>query len=284
MNRIAYVGDKFVPLDEAKISVLDRGFLFADGVYEVSAVIDGLLVDNAAHLARLERSLAELRIEQPMPMDQLVLQQKQLVRLNNLDEGLIYLQVTRGTADREFGFPTDTKPNLVMFTQEKPVVDFEAVRTGISVVSTPDIRWQRRDIKSTSLLAQVLSKQVAVEAGAGEAWMVEEDYVTEGSSSSAYIVTHDNVLVTRPVSNKILAGITRQALLQLAQEKGLRIEERQFTIEEAQQAKEAFISSATTCVLAVVEVDGKPVGTGKPGAFVKQLREIYLDFARATSD
>ncbi len=284
MDPIAYVNGSFVPLSEAKVSILDRGFLFADGIYEVTAVLDGKLVDNASHLARLERSVGEISLQLPETIQRIMGIQKELVARNKLLNGMVYLEVTRGAdKGRDFAFPKGgVKPTLVMFTSEKDIINAPSAKTGISLITVPDIRWARRDIKSVALLAQVLAKQAAAEAGAGEAWMIEDGLVTEGGSSSAFIVTHDDVIVTRPNSNSILPGCTRKAVKALAEERQLRVEERAFSIAEALAAKEAFITSASVFVNAVVSIDGKTVGTGKPGPLTNRLREIYIDFARAT--
>jgi D-alanine transaminase len=284
LDRIAYINGSFVPLAEAKVSVLDRGFLFADGIYEVAAVLDGKLVDNALHLARLERSVGEIALPLPETLPRIQEIQKELIARNYLVEGLVYLQVTRGAhTGRDFAFPKDVRPTLVMFTSPKDIVDATSAKTGIAVISVPDIRWARRDIKSVALLAQVLAKQAAAEAGAGEAWMIEDGMVTEGGSSSVFILTQDDVLVTRPNSNAILPGCTRKAVVALAEERQLRVEQRLFSVEEALVAKEAFITSATLFVQPVVTIDGKAVANGKPGPMTNRLREIYLDFARATA-
>ncbi len=285
MDPIAYVNGAFVPLSEAKVSVLDRGFLFADGIYEVAAVLDGKLVDSAAHLARLERSVGEIGLALPESLARIEELQKELVARNELEQGMVYLQVTRGAdAGRDFPFPKgNVKPTLVMFVTAKDIVNAPSAKTGIGVITVPDIRWARRDIKSVALLAQVLAKQAAAAAGAGEAWMVEDGHVTEGGSSSAFILTKDDVIVTRPNSNAILPGCTRKAVVKLAEERQLKVEERLFTVAEALAAKEAFITSASSFVQPVVSIDGKPVGDGKPGPVATRLREIYIDFARATA-
>ena len=284
MDRIAYVNGSFVPLAEAKVSVLDRGFLFADGIYEVAAVLDGKLIDNASHLARLERSVGEIALDLPETLPRIQEIQKELIARNRLVSGLVYLQVTRGAhTGRDFAFPKEVKPTLVMFTSVKDIVDAPSAKTGIAVITVPDIRWARRDIKSVALLAQVLAKQAAAEAGAGEAWMIEDGLVTEGGSSSAFILTQDDVLVTRQNGSEILPGCTRKAVVALAEERQLRVEQRAFSIEEALAAKEAFATSATVFVQAVVSIDGKPVADGKPGPMAKRLREIYVDFAKATA-
>jgi D-alanine transaminase len=285
LEPIAYVNGAFVPLSEAKVSVLDRGFLFADGIYEVAAVLDGKLIDNASHLARLERSVGEIALPLPESLDRIEAIQKELVRRNNLVNGMVYLEVTRGAdSGRDFAFPkADVKPTLIMFTSVKDIVNAPSAKTGIGVITVPDLRWTRRDIKSVALLAQVLAKQAAAEANAGEAWMIEDGKVTEGGSSSCFILTQDDVIVTRQNGSAILPGCTRKAVVKLAQERQLRVEERAFSVEEALAAKEAFITSATVFVQAVVSIDGKKVGSGKPGPMTDRLREIYVDFARATA-
>src|SRR6516162_2483613 len=283
LDSIAYVNGSFLPLSEAKVSILDRGFLFADGIYEVSAVLDGKLVDNASHLARLERSVGEISLKLPESVDRIVEIQKELIARNKLGNGLVYLEVTRGAdTGRDFAFPKGVKPTLIMFTSVKDIVNAESARTGINVITVPDIRWTRRDIKSVALLAQVLAKQAAAEAGAGEAWMIEDGKVTEGGSSSAFILTQNDELVTRKNSSSILPGCTRKAVVKLAEERQLRVEERSFTVEEALKAKEAFITSASLFVQPVISIDGKAVANGKPGPIAARLREIYTDFARAT--
>jgi D-alanine transaminase len=284
LEKIAYVNGSYVPLSEAKVSVLDRGFLFADGIYEVAAVLDGKLVDNASHLARLERSVGEIRLELPATIARIQEIQKELVARNELVNGMVYLEVTRGAdAGRDFAFPKEVKPTLVMFTAEKDIVGAPSAKTGINVITVPDIRWERRDIKSVALLAQVLAKQAAAEAGAGEAWMIQDGKVTEGGSSSAFILTQDNIIVTRQNGSEILPGCTRKAVVALAEERQLRVEERAFSVEEALAAKEAFITSATVFVQGVVAIDGKTVGNGKPGPLTDRLREIYVEFAKATA-
>jgi D-alanine transaminase len=285
LDSIAYVNGSFLPLSEAKISILDRGFLFADGIYEVAAVLDGKLVDNASHLARLERSVGEIKLKLPETVERITEIQKELVARNKLVNGLVYLEVTRGAdKGRDFAFPKgDVKSTLVMFVSEKNIVDAPSAKTGINVITVPDIRWERRDIKSVALLAQVLAKQAAAEAGAGEAWMLEGGLVTEGGSSSAFILTQDDVIVTRQNSNAILPGCTRKAVVALAEERQLRVEERPFTVAESLAAKEAFITSASLFVQPVVAIDGKQVGSGKPGPMATRLRELYVEFAKATA-
>jgi D-alanine transaminase len=285
LDQIAYVNGSFVPIADAKVSILDRGFLFADGIYEVAAVLDGKLVDNASHLARLQRSVGEISLKLPETLERIQEIQKELVAHNNLVNGMVYLEVTRGADNgRDFAFPKgEVAPTLIMFTTVKDIVNAASAKTGIGVITVPDIRWTRRDIKSVALLAQVLAKQAAAEAGAGEAWMIEDGKVTEGGSSSAFILTKDDVLVTRHNGSEILPGCTRKVVVALAEERQLRVEERAFSVEEALAAKEAFITSATLFVQAVVSIDGKTVGGGKPGPITNRLREIYVDFARATA-
>lgn len=283
MASIAYVNGEFLPLENARVSVLDRGFLFADGIYEVSAVLDGKLVDNESHLARLERSLGEISLPLPEPRARIEEIQRELIARNGLVEGIVYLQATRGAADRDFVFPKDVPPTLVMFTQAKTIVEAAAAKTGIAVKTVPDIRWARRDIKSVALLAQVLAKQAAAAEGCQEAWMVEDGFVTEAGSSTAFIVTKEGVIVTRPNSQAILPGCTRRSIAALAQEHQIRFEERTFNVAEALEAAEAFITSASSFVMPVVKIDGQPVAAGTPGPLTTRLREIYVDFARRTA-
>ena len=281
MSRIVFVNGSFVPYEEARIPIMDRGFLFADGIYEVSAVLNSRLVDNDAHLARLDRSLKEIRIANPYSAQEWMRLEEELVRRNGLVEGVVYMEVTRGAAERDFAFPKDTKPTVVMFTQVKNISRAPAAETGVAVVTVEDLRWKRRDIKSVALLAQVLAKQAAAEAGVAEAWMVEDGHVTEGSSSTAFIITKDGRIVTRPLSNAVLPGITRLSVMRLAGEHGLAIQERLFTLEEAHEAAEAFLTSASSFVMPVVRIDGKPVGAGEPGVLTRRLRQLYLEMAGA---
>lgn len=285
MPDIAYVNGAFTPLADARVSILDRGFLFADGVYEVAAVIDGRLIDNAAHLSRLERSLRELRLDSPVSLARIAEIETELVARNDVNEGLIYLQITRGVAERDFSFPKDAAPTLVAFAQEKNILASPAAQSGVKILTVPDLRWARRDIKSVALLAQVLAKQAAVEADCQEAWMVDADgLVTEGSSSTAFIVTKARAIVTRSNSEAILPGCTRRAVLALAEREGLMIEERGFTVAEAADAAEAFLTSASNLVLPVIAIDGKAIGAGVPGEQSQALRALYIAFARAGED
>ncbi len=283
MSRIVYVNGAYLPEEEAKISVFDRGFLFADGVYDVSSVLAGKLIDNASHMARLQRSLDELKMAPPLPLDEIPLIQREIVDRNALDQGTVYLQVTRGAADRDFPFPEGATSSLVIFSQERNLVEDPAAARGIAVITLPDIRWQRRDIKTVQLLAPALAKQAALDAGANDAWLVEDGHVTEGSSNNAYIVTLDGTIVTRALSNAILHGITRRAVLALAEREGLKVEERSFTPEEAYEAGEAFITSASTFVYPVVTIDGRILGNGVPGPVATKLRQLYIEMALAES-
>lgn len=283
MSRIVYVNGAYLPEEEAKISVFDRGFLFADGVYEVSSVLAGRLVDNAAHLARLERSLGELRMQAPVPLAEIPAIQREIVARNGVDQGMVYLQVTRGAADRDFPFPKGATPSLVVFSQAKNLLEDPVAARGISVVTLPDIRWQRRDIKTVQLLAPALAKQAALDTGADDAWLVEDGLVTEGTSNNAYIVTAEGAIVTRALSHAILHGITRRAVLRLAEREGLAVEERGFTVDEAHEAVEAFITSASAFVYPVVRVDGRILGNGAPGPVATQLRRLYIEMALAQS-
>jgi len=283
MSRIVYVNGDYLPEEDARISVFDRGFLMADAVYEVSAVMGGKLVDYPGHVARLHRSLDALKIAAPVSDDGLLEIHRELLRLNHLDEGLVYLQITRGAADRDFVWPKNARPSLVLFTQAKHFEDAEGPKHGIKVASVPDLRWGRRDIKTVQLLYPSFAKMEARAKGADDAWLVEDGFVTEGTSNNAYIVTRDGTIVTRNLSHDILHGITRASVLRLAAESQMKIEERPFTIAEAQAAAEAFITAASTFVCPVVEIDGVKVGSGKPGPVAKRLREIYLANARATA-
>lgn len=284
MSRVFYVNGAWVAEEAAQVSVLDRGFLFADAVYEVTAVLDGRLVDLEGHLARLGRSLAALGMDPPVPAAGLAGLHREAVARNDLREGMVYLQVTRGVAERDFLIRPGAAPGIVLFTQARALVESPAARTGIRVVSRPDLRWGRRDIKTVQLLAASLAKSEAVAAGADDAWLVEADgSVTEGSSSNAWILTAERVLVTRALSPAILPGITRAAVLKLAGEAGLRLEIRAFSIEEACAAHEAFVTAASSFVLPVVAIDGAVIGDGSPGPVARRLRDLYIAEARATA-
>jgi D-alanine transaminase len=277
MTRTVYVNGRYLPEDEARISIFDRGFLFADGVYEVTSVLEGKLIDFAAHLARLRRSLAELDLPSPGSDAEIEAMHRELASRNDLREGMIYMQSTRGAADRDFLFPpAGTAPSLVAFTQATALLDRPAVRSGIRIVTLPDLRWKRRDIKTVQLLYPSMAKMEAKARGADDAWMVEDGFVTEGTSNNAHIVTHEGTIVTRPLGQDILHGITRAAVLAYAGEAGVKVEERPFTVEEAQDAAEAFITSASAFVLPVVAIDARPVGEGRPGPVAMRLRDIYI--------
>ena len=280
--RQVYVNGEFVAESDARISVFDRGFLFADSVYEVTAVLDGKLVDFAGHVRRLRRSLGELFMPFFHTDEQLLAIHRELVQRNGLHEGLIYMQVTRGAVDRDFLFPPADTPNgLVLFTQAKPLANNPLLERGMRIVTVGDIRWGRCDIKTTQLLFASITKTAAVQQGADDAWLLRDGLITEGTASNAYIITRQGVLVTRNLSNALLAGITRASLLALVQEQGLSIEERPFTPAEALQAAEAFVTAAATLVMPVVSIDGQAIGDGKPGARTLRLRELYIAHSRA---
>jgi len=274
LDRTVYVNGEYVKEEKAVVSIFDRGFIFGDGVYEVVPVIKGKLVDKKYFIERLDRSLKEVSIPWPCPQDAYMEVMKNLVEKNSLEEGIVYSQVTRGAADRDFQFPSEVKPGFVAFTSVMNLLTNPNIETGIKVVTTPDIRWKRRDIKTINLLGQVLAKQDAVSRDGEEGWMVEDGVVTEGVSSTAYIVK-DNVVITRPLSNLILPGIRRRTLLEIASNANISLEERAFTVDEAKRADEAFISNATTMVLGVVSIDGVQIKDGKPGLITKKLRGLY---------
>lgn len=280
MSRTVYVNGDYLPEEEARISIFDRGFLFADGVYEVTSVLEGKLIDFPGHVRRLHRSLDELELPAPVDDAELEAIHRELVARNALEEGMIYLQVTRGAAERDFAWPDEPRPSLVMFTQARPLADTPAARNGIRVITVPDIRWARRDIKTVQLLAPSMCKMMAKKAGCDDAWMVEDGFVTEGTSNNAWIITPEGVLVTRSLSNAILHGITRAAVLTYAREAQVRVEERPFTADEARGAAEAFITAASAFVTPVVEIDGVRLGDGTPGPVTRRLREIYLSESR----
>ena len=282
MSRTVYLNGAYLPEEDAKISIFDRSFLMADGVYEVTSVLGGKLIDFAGHSKRLARSLNELEMQKPDAFDELLEIHRELVRLNDIDEGMIYLQVSRGSAgDRDFAYPNaDVKPTLVLFTQSKPnLANNPVAKVGIKVISIDDQRWGRRDIKTVQLLYPSMGKMMAKAAGCDDAWMVEDGHVTEGTSNNAYIVK-GNTIITRHLGTEILHGITRAAVLRFALEAQMKVEERSFTIEEAQDADEAFITSASTFVMPVVEIDAAPVGKGTPGPVAARLRDIYLEESR----
>ncbi|MGJ8688336.1 MAG: D-amino-acid transaminase [Gammaproteobacteria bacterium] len=276
MEKIVYVNGDFVPQSEAKVSVFDRGFLFGDGVYEVIPVLNSRLIESQHAVTRLDRSLNEIGMAWPCRKDEYLLILEELRARNEIVEGAVYMQVTRGVAERDFAFPKDTPTSFVAFASSRKLIDNPLAKTGVSVVSVPDLRWKRRDIKSINLLAQCIAKQEATSRGAYEGWMHEDGFVTEGASSSAYIVQAGKV-ITRPLSRSILPGIRRKVILQLIADHGIELEERPFSLEEAGQADEAFLSSATTLVMPVVSIDGKPVADGAPGPVTQLMRKLYIE-------
>ena len=277
MSRTVYVNGEFLPEENAKVSVFDRGFLFADAVYEVFPVLEGCIVDAEAHLTRLGRSLNEISLPDPYSPSEYVPLLKTLVRNNKLTEGLIYMQVSRGVADRSFDFPVDIDPTVVMFTQEASLYNNPKAEKGIKVVTLPDIRWQRCDIKTVALLPACLAKAEAARREADDAWQLDRDgNITEGSSNNVYIVTKDGKLVTRPLSNDILPGITRVSIMKLLEQTNLVLEERPFSVEEAENAQEAFYTSASAFVMPVVKINSTEINGGKPGPSAQQLRELCL--------
>ncbi len=278
MSRIAYVNGQYVPHAQAMVGIEDRGYQFADGVYEVCEVRGLRLVDERRHMARLDRSLRELRMAHPMTPKALGIVMRETVRRNRVRDGIVYVQVTRGEMRRDFPFPPDgTRPSIVVTARSHDTVKLEKqAADGIAVVTMPDLRWQRVDIKSVALLPNVLAKQAAREQGAKEAWLVDEQgRVTEGASSNAWIVTRDGKLVTRPLSGDILPGITRSVVIDLIAREGLGFEERPYTVEEAYAAREAFVTSASQLVMPVVQIDGRPIGNGAPGLIASALRRDY---------
>jgi D-alanine transaminase len=280
MSRTVYVNGSYVPGAEAKVSIFDRAFLFGDGVYEVTAVLASRPVDMEAHLARLDRSLDEMNIAPPLSHAELRVLHQELIAKNGLDEGIVYLEITRGVADRDFAYPEAARPTVVGFTQDRPLIDNPYAVSGVKVITIPDIRWKRRDIKSTALLAQAMGKQQAKLAGAYEAWMVEDGTVTEGTSSTAFIVDAGGTVRTQPLGHHILPGVTRRAVLRLAGIEGVTVAERPFTVAEARAAREAFLTAASAFVLPVVEIDGAKIGDGKPGPIAKLFRQLYVEEAR----
>lgn len=284
MPRIAYVNGRYVAHADACVHIEDRGYQFADGVYEVCEVARGYIVDMKRHLDRLNRSLNELGIAWPMARKAMEIVLREVVNRNRVVNGLVYVQVTRGVAGRDFLFPADTRPALVVTAKKvDPAGPAKRAEAGINVITVPENRWDRVDIKSVGLLPNVLAKQKAKEAGAQEAWFVDADgNVKEGGSSNAWIVTRDGVLVTRPAEHGILRGITRTTLFDVAAKLGLKIEERFFSVAEAKAAREAFISSATTIAMPVVAIDGEPVANGHPGSVVLTLRQAFFDVAEKT--
>ena len=286
MTRTVYVNGTYLPEHEATVSIFDRGFLMSDAVYEVTSVLDGKLIDFAGHVARLERSLGELDMPTPVSAEVLLTIHRELLVRNGVTNGLVYLQISRGSAgDRDFLFPDPAKTpqTMVLFTQSKPgLADNPAARTGLKVISVPDIRWGRRDIKTVQLLYPSMGKMMAQRVGCDDAWFVEDGFVTEGTSNNAYIVK-GGTIITRNLSSDILHGITRAAVLRFAREAQMQVEERPFTLQEAQDADEAFVTSASAFVLPVVEIDGRSLANGTPGPVATRLREIYLEESRKSA-
>ena len=279
MSRIAYVNGRYVPHRKAAVHVEDRGYQFADGVYEVFAIHQSRLVGEKGHLDRLAHSLAELRIEMPVSRRVLGVITRELVRRNRVRDGLVYLQITRGVAKRDHSFPENTESSMVLTARQSAPLDKDSLRRGVGVITLPDIRWKRHDIKSIALLPNILGKQQAQEAGAYEAWLVNDDgMVTEGTSSNAWIITKDGDLVTHNASHAILNGITRLSVLEAAAEAGVKFVERPFSVDEALQAKEAFVTSSTSHVKAVTSIDGKAVGNGHVGELTSRMLDLYVDF------
>ncbi len=280
MPRTVYINGRYCAPEEAQVSIFDRGLLFADAIYEVAGVIDGKLMDFAAHMQRLDRSLAEMGIEGAPGHAEILAVMRELVRLNGVEEGLIYMQITRGSeGDREFVPSTAMAPTVFAFAQKKSEETKRELEDGIVMASAPDIRWARRDIKTVGLMGSVFAKTAAKRAGAGEALLHQDGHVTEGAATSFYIVKQGGI-VTRPLSNDILHGCTRKALLALLEEGDIGLDERLFTLEEALAAEEAFITGASTYVTPVVGIDGRTLGDGRPGPVTRRLQELYLDFAR----
>lgn len=284
VTRYVYVNGDFVEAQHATISIFDRGFLFADGVYEVTAVLGGRMIDFQPHLQRLRSSLSKL--EMPLDLDDAAIEEIHtgLIERNRVEHGVVYIQVTRGVAERDFAYPADATPTVVAFTQPRDYFGDANAEKGVSVITTPDLRWVRRDIKSIALLPQAMGKQAAKKRGAFEAWMIEDGLVTEGTSSSAFIVTKDGVIVTRALGWEILPGLTRSRLLTLIQDEKLPVDQRPFSVDEALAAREAFLTSASSFVLPVVSIDGHAIGDGTPGPIARRLRERYLDFATPPAD
>ena len=282
MTNIAYVNGAYEKIENAKVSIMDRGLLFADGVYEVAGVFDGVIIDNESHILRLQRSLNEIKLTLPIELDELLIVQKKLIEINKLKEGTLYFHVTRGISQtRDFEFPEDQSPSLIMFVHHKQIMDLPIGILNAKVMTLPDLRWKRRDIKSIALLPQVLAKQVAHENNCNEVWMYEDGYITEGGSSNAFIIK-DNKLISRKNNEKILSGTTRQAVLKLLELEGLAFDERPFTIEEAYGADEAFYTSASVFVMPVISIDDRVINDGIPGNLTLKLRNLYENFAKSS--
>jgi D-alanine transaminase len=281
--RQVYINGDFKKEDEAKVSVFDRGLLFSDSLYEVTTVINGKLIDFNNHMKRLDRSMTELKFKKLLNHLDILIFHRKLIELNNLKEGMIYLQVTRGVADRSFDMPKDKiEPTVLAFTQEKKIIDSESAKNGIKVMTLDDMRWKRCDIKTTQLLYASMAKTEATEKGFDDAWMLREGYVTEGSSSNAWIIK-GKIIMTRQSDNLILSGITRDAIFKCAKDLGYEVVTKNITLPDAQSASEAFITSATACVMPVVKINTSQIGDGKPGKFVTALREEYIKQALESS-
>ncbi len=279
--RTFYLNGNFVAEAEALVPVMDRGFLMADAIYEVIAVLDGKLVDFEGHWVRLGRSLGELNIPNPFNREGFLSICKEIASMNALQEGGIYIQITRGVAERDFLMPEGIEPTVLMFTQARDVIESPAAKRGIKIAIRPDLRWQRGDIKTTQLLYASLMKSEAHKAGMDDCWLERDGFITEGTSNNAYIVKDDKI-ITRPLSNDILAGITRASVMQLCEEHDLALEERLFSVDEAKDADEAFVTSATAMVMPVVEMDGVQIGGGQPGPLARRLRELYIENGKKT--
>jgi D-alanine transaminase len=275
LEKLVYVNGNYLPENNATVSVFDRGFVFGDGIYEVIPVVNHTLIDLDYFLDRITYSLDQLSLAWPCSKTELLDIAKELIKRNKLKEGSVYLQITRGVAPRNFPFPADTRPTLVAYTNQAAIIDNPLATTGVDVVTVEELRWKRRDIKSLNLLAQCMAKQVAAAQGCYEAWMVEDGFVTEGASSSAFIVKN-GTLITRPLSNSILPGIRRRVILELAISQSFEVEQRLFTVAEAIEADEAFLSSALTLVLPIRSIDGHEIGTHVPGTLTHQVRQMYL--------
>ncbi|MFC5384846.1 D-amino-acid transaminase [Aquamicrobium segne] len=277
-----YCNGHYMPENEASISIFDRGFLFADAIYEVTAILGGRMIDNDLHLQRLQRSLGEINIPLPMPLSEIEAIQRELIARNKIDEGIVYLQISRGVAKRDFFYADTMKPSFIAFTNAVKLLGTKAQTDGIAVMLAPDPRWVRRDIKSVMLLGQVMAKQAARAAGFDDVWLVQDGMITEGASASALIITPDNTIITRPNSHSILPGCTRRAVMRLCQEKNIKLEERAFSPQEAQEAAEAFLTSASGFVTPVVRIDQQIIGNGQPGPLTRRLQKIYLDTVTAS--
>ena len=281
--RHVYINGEFKKEDEAKVSVFDRGLLFSDSLYEVTTVINGKLIDFNNHMKRLDRSMTELKFKKLLNHEDILAFHRKLIELNNIIEGMIYLQVTRGVADRSFDMPKDKiEPTVLAFTQEKKIIDSESAKNGIKVMTLDDMRWKRCDIKTTQLLYASMAKTEATEKGFDDAWMLREGYVTEGSSSNAWIIK-GKIIMTRQSDNLILSGITRDAIFKCAKDLGYEVVTKNITLQDAQSASEAFITSATACVMPVVKINASQIGDGRPGKFVTALREEYIKQALESS-